>query len=121
MVGDQTVICGLSGGVDSSVAAALLHRAIGDRMKAIFVDNGLLREGEVEEIHALFTKEYPLDFRIVDAADRFLAALKGVTDPETKRKIIGKTFIDVFADAAVEVQGARFLRAGDTLPRYHRE
>ena len=116
MVGDQTVICGLSGGVDSSVAAALLHRAIGDRMKAIFVDNGLLREGEVEEIHALFTKEYPLDFRIVDAADRFLAALKGVTDPETKRKIIGKTFIDVFADAAVEVQGARFLAQGTLYP-----
>ena len=116
LVGDQTVICGLSGGVDSSVAAALLHRAIGDRMKAIFVDNGLLREGEVEEIRTLFTKEYPLDVRIVDAADRFLAALKGVTDPETKRKIIGKTFIDVFADAAAEVQGATFLAQGTLYP-----
>lgn len=115
-VGDQTVICGLSGGVDSSVAAALLHRAIGDQMKAIFVDNGLLREGEVEEIRSLFTKEYPLDFRIVDAADRFLAALQGVTDPETKRKIIGKTFIDVFADAAAEVQGATFLAQGTLYP-----
>jgi len=115
-VGDQRVICGLSGGVDSSVAAALLHRAIGDQMKAIFVDNGLLREGEVEEIRTLFTKEYPLDFRIVDAADRFIAELKGVTDPETKRKIIGKTFIDVFSDAAADVQGAKFLAQGTLYP-----
>jgi len=116
VVGDQTVICGLSGGVDSSVAAALLHRAIGDRMKAIFVDNGLLREGEVEEIRTLFTGEYPLDFRIVDATDRFLTELKGVTDPEMKRKIIGKTFIDVFSDAASEVRGAKFLAQGTLYP-----
>ncbi len=116
LVGDQTVICGLSGGVDSSVAAALIHRAIGEQMKAIFVDNGLLREGEVEEVRALFTEEYPLNFRIVDAAERFIAELKGVTDPETKRKIIGKTFIDVFSDAAVDVQGAKFLAQGTLYP-----
>ena len=116
LVGDQTVICGLSGGVDSSVTAALIHRAIGDQMKAIFVDNGLLREGEVEEVRALFTDEYPLNFRIVDAAERFITELKGVTDPETKRKIIGKTFIDVFSDAAAEVQGAKFLAQGTLYP-----
>ena len=116
LVGDQTVICGLSGGVDSSVAAALIHRAIGDRMKAIFVDNGLLREGEVEEIRTLFTEEYPLNFRIVDAAERFLTELKGVADPEIKRKIIGKTFIDVFSDVAADVQGAKFLAQGTLYP-----
>ena len=116
MVGDEKVICGLSGGVDSSVAAALLHRAIGDRMKAIFVDNGLLREGEVEEIRTLFTEEYPLDVRIVDASDRFLVELEGVVDPETKRKIIGKTFIDVFSDAAADVRGAKFLAQGTLYP-----
>jgi len=116
LVGDQPVICGLSGGVDSSVTAALIHRAIGDQMKAIFVDNGLLREGEVEEVRALFTDEYPLNFRIVDAAERFITELKGVTDPETKRKIIGKTFIDVFSDAAAEVQGAKFLAQGTLYP-----
>ncbi|MDO9516027.1 MAG: glutamine-hydrolyzing GMP synthase [Syntrophales bacterium] len=116
LVGDDTVICGLSGGVDSSVAAALIHRAIGDQMKAIFVDNGLLRAGEVEEVHTLFTKEYPLNFRIVDAGERFITALKGVTDPETKRKIIGKTFIDVFSDAADDVHGAKFLAQGTLYP-----
>ncbi len=116
LVGDQTLICGLSGGVDSSVTAALIHRAIGDRMKAIFVDNGLLREGEVEEVRTLFTEEYPLNFRIVDAAERFLTELKGVVDPETKRKIIGKTFIDVFSDAAADVQGAKFLAQGTLYP-----
>jgi len=116
LVGDQPVICGLSGGVDSSVTAALIHRAIGDQMKAIFVDNGLLREGEVEEVRALFTDEYPLNFRIADAAERFITELKGVTDPETKRKIIGKTFIDVFSDAAADVQGAKFLAQGTLYP-----
>ncbi|MDD5723048.1 MAG: glutamine-hydrolyzing GMP synthase [Syntrophales bacterium] len=116
LVGDDTVICGLSGGVDSSVAAALIHRAIGDRMKAIFVDNGLLREGEVEEVRTMFTREYPLDVRIIDAAERFIADLKGVVDPETKRKVIGKTFIDVFSDAAADVQGAKFLAQGTLYP-----
>ena len=116
LVGNHNVICGLSGGVDSSVAAALIHRAIGDRMKAVFVDNGLLRDGEVEEIHSMFTNDYPLNFRIVDAAERFLTELKGVVDPETKRKIVGKTFIDVFSDAAADLQGAKFLPQGTLYP-----
>jgi len=116
LVGDHNVICGLSGGVDSSVAAALIHRAIGDRMKAVFVDNGLLRKGEVDGIRSMFTNDYPLNFRIVDAAERFLAELKGVVDPETKRKIVGKTFIDVFSDAAADVQGAKFLAQGTLYP-----
>lgn len=116
LVGDDTVICGLSGGVDSSVAAALINRAIGDRMKAIFVDNGLLRKGEVEEIRSMFTDDYPIDFRIVDAADLFLSELRGVVDPEKKRKIIGKTFIDVFSDAASDVKGAKFLAQGTLYP-----
>ena len=116
LVGNHNVICGLSGGVDSSVTAALINRAIGDRMKAIFVDNGLLREGEVEEIRSMFTNHYPFDFQIVDAADLFLDGLKGVIDPETKRKIIGKTFIDVFYDAASKVKGAKFLAQGTLYP-----
>ncbi|MEA1971350.1 MAG: glutamine-hydrolyzing GMP synthase [Thermodesulfobacteriota bacterium] len=116
LVGNHNVICGLSGGVDSSVTAALINRAIGDRMKAIFVDNGLLREGEVEEIRSMFTNDYPFNFQIVDAADLFLDALKGVVDPETKRKIIGKIFIDVFYDAASDVKGAKFLAQGTLYP-----
>ena len=116
LVGDSSVTCGLSGGVDSSVAAALIDRAIGDRMEAIFVDNGLLREGEVDEIRSLFTDEYPFNFVIVDAADQFLKALKGVTDPEEKRKITGKTFIDVFHDAASHVEKAKFLAQGTLYP-----
>lgn len=116
VVGNHNVICGLSGGVDSSVTAALIHRAIGDQMKAIFVDNGLLREGEVEGIRHMFTHDYPLNFRIVDAADLFIDELKGVVDPEAKRKIIGKTFIDVFYEAASDVQGAKFLAQGTLYP-----
>jgi len=116
LVGNSRVVCGLSGGVDSSVTAALIDRAIGDRMEAIFVDNGLLREGEVDEIRSLFTDDYPFNFVIVDAADRFLTALNGVTDPEEKRKIIGKTFIDVFRDAASHVERAKFLAQGTLYP-----
>ena len=116
VVGDHNVICGLSGGVDSSVAAALINRAIGDQMKAIFVDNGLLREKEVDEIRSMFTNDYPISFRIVDAADLFLDELKDVADPETKRKIIGKIFIDVFYGAASDVQGAKFLAQGTLYP-----
>ncbi len=115
-VRDSNVICGLSGGVDSAVAAALINSAIGNQMKAIFVDNGLLRKGEVEEIRTLFTEDYKLDFRIVDARVRFLDALEGVTDPERKRKIIGETFIDVFRDAAASVTSARFLAQGTLYP-----
>lgn len=115
-VGDSNVICGLSGGVDSAVAAALINAAIGGQMKAIFVDNGLLRKGEVDEIRTLFTEDYKLDFRVVDARARFVDALRGVTDPERKRKIIGETFIDVFRDAAKSVTSARFLAQGTLYP-----
>ncbi|MEA3471419.1 MAG: glutamine-hydrolyzing GMP synthase [Thermodesulfobacteriota bacterium] len=115
-VGDSNVICGLSGGVDSTVAAALINRAIGNQMKAIFVDNGLLRKGEVDEIRTLFTEDYKLDIRIVDARARFLDALRGVIDPEKKRKIIGETFIDVFRDEAERIESARFLAQGTLYP-----
>jgi GMP synthase (glutamine-hydrolysing) len=115
-VGSDKVICGLSGGVDSSVAAALIHRAIGSQMTAIFVDNGVLRANEVEEVRHMFTKDYPLNLDIVDAGDLFLDELKGVSDPEKKRKIIGKTFIDVFYGEADRIGGAKFLAQGTLYP-----
>lgn len=115
-VGEANVICGLSGGVDSAVAAALINAAIGSQMKAIFVDNGLLRKGEIDEIRSLFTEDYKLDFRIVDARARFVDALKSVTDPERKRKIIGETFVDVFREAAEDIPCARFLAQGTLYP-----
>jgi GMP synthase (glutamine-hydrolysing) len=110
------VICGLSGGVDSSVAAALIHRAIGDRLTCIFVDNGLLRRGEREQVAAIFRDHFHVDLRVVDATDRFLDALAGVTDPERKRKIIGHEFIAVFDDEAKSIAGARFLAQGTLYP-----
>ena len=110
------VICGLSGGVDSSVAAALLHRAIGDRLTCIFVDNGLLRRGERDQVAAIFRDHFHVDLRVVDATDRFLDALAGVTDPERKRKIIGHEFIAVFDDEAKTIGGARFLAQGTLYP-----
>ncbi|MCD6570232.1 MAG: glutamine-hydrolyzing GMP synthase [Deltaproteobacteria bacterium] len=115
-VGASNVICGLSGGVDSAVTAALIHRAIGDQMRAIFVDNGLLRSHEVDEIRSIFTSDYPLNIRIVDAIDEFLDALRGAVDPEKKRKIIGSTFIDVFHREAAIINGARFLAQGTLYP-----
>jgi GMP synthase (glutamine-hydrolysing) len=109
-------ICGLSGGVDSSVAAALVHRAIGDRLTCIFVDNGLLRAGESAQVAALFGDAFKMDLRIVDAADRFLGKLAGVTDPETKRKIIGYEFIAVFEEEARKLGGADYLVQGTLYP-----
>jgi GMP synthase (glutamine-hydrolysing) len=113
--GDR-VICGLSGGVDSSVAAVLCERAIGDRLTCIFVDNGLLRHNEAEQVVHMFQDHFHLNLVAVDAADEFLSALAGVTDPETKRKIIGSTFIDVFDREAKKVGGANWLVQGTLYP-----
>jgi GMP synthase (glutamine-hydrolysing) len=113
---DGRIICGLSGGVDSSVAAALIHRAIGDRLTCIFVDNGLLRKGEREQVAAIFRDHFHVDLRVIDAEDRFLTQLKGVTDPEKKRKIIGYEFIAVFEEQAKTIQNAKFLAQGTLYP-----
>ena len=110
------VVCGLSGGVDSSVAAALIHKAIGDRLTCIFVDNGLLRLGERDNVATVFRDHFHVDLRVIDAVDRFLGALAGVTDPEKKRKIIGYEFIAVFEEEARRIAGARFLAQGTLYP-----
>ncbi len=116
-VGSGTAICGLSGGVDSSVAAVLVHRAIGDRLTCIFVDHGLLRKHEREQVERTFRSHYRMNLVVEDAAERFLAPLRGVTEPEAKRKVIGNTFIDVFESTATrEGTGARFLVQGTLYP-----
>ncbi len=115
-VGDARVICGLSGGVDSSVVAALLYRAIGKRLSCIFVDNGLLRKDEVRKVTERFGNHFRTDLHVVDAADRFLSALAGVTDPQAKRKIIGREFIEVFQREAEDIPDARFLAQGTLYP-----
>ena len=115
-VGDQKVICGLSGGVDSSVAAVLIHEAIGDQLTCVFVDHGLLREGEADEVIGMFRDHYNMPFIHADEKELFLGALAGQSDPETKRKIIGKLFIDVFQKHASDVGGAKFLAQGTLYP-----
>jgi GMP synthase (glutamine-hydrolysing) len=115
-VGDGRVILGLSGGVDSSVAAVLLHEAIGDRLTCIFVDNGLMRADEPREVVETFRGTFHIDLRAVDAGERFLSALKGVADPEQKRKIIGRVFVEVFEDEARAVGDAKFLGQGTLYP-----
>jgi GMP synthase (glutamine-hydrolysing) len=115
-VGDARVICGLSGGVDSAVAAAIVHKAIGRQLTCIFVDHGLLRAGEAEQVEETFRSVFDVDLIQVKAADRFLELLAGVTDPEEKRKIIGETFIRVFEDTAASVGDARFLVQGTLYP-----
>ncbi len=115
--GDAEVICGLSGGVDSSVAAALVHRAVGDRLTCIFVDNGLLRKGERIQVERTFRKHMGIRLVVVDAGAEFLAALEGVTEPEAKRRAIGNTFIRVFEETArAEGKDARFLVQGTLYP-----
>jgi GMP synthase (glutamine-hydrolysing) len=115
-VGDGRVICGLSGGVDSAVAAALVHEAIGDRLTCVFVDHGLLRAGEAEQVEETFRSHFEVDLIHVKAEDRFVEGLAGVTDPETKRKVIGETFIRVFEEAVETVGDARFLVQGTLYP-----
>ena len=115
-VGDRRVICGLSGGVDSTVVAALIHEAIGDRLTCIFVDNGLLRKDEAEQVVRVFRERMALDVRMVDAGKKFLKNLKDVEDPERKRRIIGVTFIEVFEAEAKKLKGAEFLAQGTLYP-----
>jgi GMP synthase (glutamine-hydrolysing) len=115
-VGDGRVICGLSGGVDSSVAAVLVREAVGDRLTCVFVDHGLLRAGEAEQVESTFRRAFDIDLVHVDASERFLGALAGVTDPEEKRRIIGETFIRVFEEAAADLADARFLVQGTLYP-----
>ena len=115
-VGRGRVICGLSGGVDSSVVAVLLHEAIGEQLTCIFVDHGLLRQGEAEQVVELFRNHYNIPLIHRDASDLFLGALDGVEDPEAKRKIVGGLFIDVFEQEAKAIGGARFLAQGTLYP-----
>jgi GMP synthase (glutamine-hydrolysing) len=115
-VGKGRVICGLSGGVDSAVAAVLIHEAIGDQLTCVFVDHGLMREAEAEQVVGLFRDHYNIPLVHVDAEKQFLDALAGVSDPETKRKIIGKHFIDVFEAEARNIGGAEFLAQGTLYP-----
>jgi GMP synthase (glutamine-hydrolysing) len=124
-VGNARVICGLSGGVDSAVAAALVHKAVGDQLTCVFVDTGLMREGEAEQVEDAFRRQFGIDLVQAKAADRFLEALRDVEDPERKRKVIGETFIRVFEEVAADAAGlrgpnaaadARFLVQGTLYP-----
>lgn len=115
-VGDKKVICGLSGGVDSSVAALLIHEAIGDQLTCILVDHGLMRMNEAQEVVSMFNEHYNIPLIHVDASDMFINALEGEADPETKRKTIGKLFIDVFEEEAKKLGGADFLAQGTLYP-----
>jgi len=115
-VGRGHVVCGLSGGVDSSVMALLLHRALGDRLNCILINNGLLRKGEADQVLSDFRERYHLRVDYVDAGERFLGGLAGVEDPERKRKIIGATFIEVFEEQAALFRDAEFLAQGTIYP-----
>lgn len=115
-VGRDRVICGLSGGVDSSVTAALLSRAVGDQTSCILIDNGLMRQGEIEAVIREFTRHFQTDLHVVRAEERFLSALAGVTNPQEKRRIIGRVFIECFTEEAAKIPNARFLAQGTLYP-----
>tara|TARA_Y100001954_G_scaffold7543_1_gene7671 strand:- start:1067 stop:2017 length:951 start_codon:yes stop_codon:yes gene_type:complete len=115
-VGSKKVICGLSGGVDSSVAAALIHEAIGDQLTCVFVDHGLLRQGEANEVISMFRDNYNIPLIHADESDLFLNELDGQSDPETKRKIIGRLFVNVFQKYANKIENAEFLAQGTLYP-----
>ena len=115
-VGNKKVILGLSGGVDSSVAAALINKAIGKQLTCIFVDTGLLRKDEAKQVMEVYTKNFNMNIKCINAEERFLTKLAGETDPETKRKIIGKEFVEVFNEEAKKIEGAEFLAQGTIYP-----
>ena len=115
-IGDKKAVCALSGGVDSSVAAALINKAIGSNLTCIFVDHGLLRKNEAKEVEEIFTKQFDVNFVKVDAKDRFLGKLKGVSDPEQKRKIIGEEFIRVFEEEGKKLGKVDYLIQGTIYP-----
>jgi GMP synthase (glutamine-hydrolysing) len=115
-VGNAKVVCGLSGGVDSSVAAVLIHKAIGDNLYCLFIDNGLLRSGEKDKVENTFRDNFSIHLDVIDAADKFLEKLKGITDPEQKRKSIGNTFIKVFEEEAKRLGDFTFLAQGTLYP-----
>jgi GMP synthase (glutamine-hydrolysing) len=115
-VGKYKVVCALSGGVDSTVTAVLVHKAIGDALTCIFVDNGLLRAGEKEKVEEMLRNNFHINLKVVDASERFLKRLKGVRDPEKKRKIIGGEFIKIFEEEAKEIEGVKFLAQGTLYP-----
>ncbi len=115
-VGDAHVICGLSGGVDSTVAAVLIHKAVGDQLTCIFVDNGLLRKDEAQQVLDAFRNDYQIPLVFADAGERFLTELKGIEDPEVKRKTIGRVFIDVFKEEASRIENVKFLAQGTLYP-----
>ncbi|MDV7394578.1 GMP synthase (glutamine-hydrolyzing), partial [Arthrospira platensis SPKY1] len=116
LVGEQRVLCALSGGVDSTVVATLIHKAIGEQLLCVFVDNGLLRKDEFKTVLELYQNELKLPVKGIDASERFLSRLAGVTDPETKRKIIGNTFIDVFEEEVRHLPEFTFLAQGTLYP-----